>query len=61
LAGPAQLQTLKLSGCRQITDAGLAHVAGLAQLQTLYLYACEQITETGKQLFSESVRARSGF
>ena len=38
------LKYLNLSGCRQITDAGLAHLNGMQQLTELDLMDCEQIT-----------------
>jgi hypothetical protein len=42
-----QLQHLDLSGCQQITDAGVAHLAALTQLQHLDIRNCEQITDAG--------------
>ena len=40
------LETLGLSGCEQITDAGLVHLKGLTNLQSLFLMKT-QITDAG--------------
>jgi hypothetical protein len=41
--GP-QIERLDLSGCRLLTDAGLAHLAGLTALQALDLSHCDSLT-----------------
>ncbi len=46
LKGLTALQSLNLSWCRQITDAGLAHLKGLTALQSLDLGGCG-ITDAG--------------
>jgi len=44
LANFAGLRSLNLSGCTQITDAGLVHVKGVS---TLNLTGCTQISDAG--------------
>ena len=39
-----RIRTLELSGCDEITDAGLAVIAEMPQLRTLSVSNCEQIT-----------------
>ena len=41
------LASLKLGGCKRITDVGLAHVGQLHALRHLNLNYCNQITDTG--------------
>ncbi|KAL3695433.1 hypothetical protein R1sor_009509 [Riccia sorocarpa] len=48
IAGMANLEALKLSNCRGITDDGLVEVAkGCAKLQTLCLKSCSSIADAG--------------
>jgi len=46
LKGLTALQTLDLSGCERVTDAGVAHLKGLTALQTLELNFTE-VTDAG--------------
>ena len=52
--GCAQITSLNLYGCSQVTDVGLEAVAkGCAQITSLDLRYCDKVTEEGKA----SVRA----
>ncbi|GMF10594.1 unnamed protein product [Phytophthora lilii] len=52
------LRGLNLSGCSQITDAGLWAVARhcQAQLDTIYLAQCEKVTELGLRLLAHNCK-----
>jgi hypothetical protein len=39
------LAHLELSECKQVSDAGLAHLAGLTGLSHLDLSACKQVSD----------------
>ena len=41
------LRALDLTGCEEVTDAGLRHVARCAQLASLNLRSCNKVTDAG--------------
>src|SRR5581483_3019784 len=45
--GLTALQSLDLSSCVQLTDAGLAHLRGLTALRSFYLRWCDWLTDAG--------------
>ncbi len=47
LSNLPNLESLDLSGNRELTDAGLGHLTGLTNLEQLNLYRCEKITDAG--------------
>ena len=48
-----ELDSLDMSGCTRITDAGLAHVAKLGNLTTLDLYDCTSISDAGRKVLPQ--------
>jgi serine/threonine protein kinase len=47
LSGCPALHSLGVSGCKQLTDAGLRHLRGFTALRALGLSGCEQLTDAG--------------
>jgi serine/threonine protein kinase len=47
LAGIPSLRSLSLRDCKQLSDAGLAHLKPLISLRSLSLRGCEQLTDAG--------------
>jgi hypothetical protein len=54
-----KLRTLNLSGCNQITDAGLMHLVGLQKLQRLDTLATA-VTDAGEAAFRAAQQGRDG-
>jgi hypothetical protein len=47
ITGVTSLQHLNLSGCKGVTDSGIAHLGGRTALQHLDLNGCESVTDIG--------------
>jgi len=54
-----QLESLTLSGCQQIGDAGLNCLRSLSNLQSLSLWGCPGVTDAGLQHLQSLTKLRS--